>query len=221
METHKLNANVRERTGNQVGALRREGKVPAVVYANGIDSINLSLEGRELEKIYAEAGESSLVELSIDGQPPRMVVIKSVQHGPLRSDIIHVDLVEIKMGEKMDIYVEFEFVGESPAIKASGGMLGRSMDGVDVRCLPKDLVQNIQVDLGLLKSVGDVIHIKDLVVPEGFEILAEPDDVIATASAAEEAEEEEKVAAPADIESVQVVGKGGDKDKKEGSEKSA
>ncbi|MFH2062775.1 MAG: 50S ribosomal protein L25 [bacterium] len=213
MATFKLSAWVREMTGNQVGALRREGKIPAVVYGHGIESMNLSLDGREFSKFYAEAGDSSLVELSIDGQKPRMVVIRAVQKDPLKCHVTHVDLHEVSMTEKMEIFVEFAFVGEAPAVKVSGGMLVKGMDGVNVRCLPNDLVHGIDVDLGQLKEIGDAIHVRDLVVPSGLEILAEPEDLIAMASAVEEVEEE---AAPTagDVESVQVASKGKE-DKKE------
>jgi len=205
METYILNATDRQEMGNQVGALRRKGLIPAVVYGHGIDSYSVTLDAREFGRLHTEAGESALVDLVVDGKKPVKVLIQSVQRSPVRNEIIHTDLRAVRMDEKLETYIEFEFVGESPAVKALGAVFIRNMDGIDVKCLPTALVHSIKIDLGSLKEYDDVIKVGDITPPEGVEFLAEPDDVIAVVS--EPAAEETAAGAPeANVEAVKVVG---------------
>lgn len=206
METYILNAKIREATGNQVGALRRGGRVPAVVYGHGVENYNVALEAREFGKIYSEAGESALIDLTIEGKKPVKVLIQDVQYHPVRHEIIHADFRAVRMDEKIETHIEFEFVGEAPAVKAYGAIFVRNMDGIDVKCLPTALVQSIEVDLGALKEIGDTITVGDITPPPGIEFLAEPGEAIAVAN--EPAAEEVETGAPeADVAAVQVAGK--------------
>lgn len=205
MDVFKLAAESRQAIGNQVGALRRQGKIPAVVYGKGVASRNVALNAREMEKLKTLAGASSLVDLSIDGKDTVKVLIHDVQYQPLKRIITHVDLLQVRMDEKIDAFVAFSFVGESPAVKAGTANLVRSMDGIDVRCLPSDLVSEIEIDLGTLKAVGDHVKVSDLKPINGVEFLAEADSAIISANELEK--EEEVVVAPAeDVNAVARVG---------------
>ena len=179
MATLKLDAKIREITGKQTKQLRQAGSIPAVVYGHGVDTRNLTVDYRVFEKVLNEAGESSLIDLVVDGAEPVKVLIQDVQHDPIKSVITHVDLRQVKMTEKLEADIEFEFVGEPPAIKELGAILVRSMDSMPVRCLPQYLVHSIAVDLSALKAFGDTIKVKDIQLPEGMEFLAHADDVIA------------------------------------------
>jgi len=179
METLKLEAKTREITGKQTKQIRQAGFIPAVVYGHGVDSRNLAVDYRLFEKVLAEAGESSLVDLVIDGKEAVKVLIQDVQHDPIKGAVTHVDFRQVKMTEKLEADIEFEFVGEPPAVKELGAILVRSMDSVPVRCLPQYLVHSIAVDLSALKTFGDTVKIKDITPPEGMEFLAHADDVIA------------------------------------------
>lgn len=197
METYTLNAKAREATGNQVGALRREGFVPAVVYGAG-DNMNVSIELRELKKLYDKVGESAIIDLNIEGGKSAKVLIQAVQYHPLKHEIIHVDLRQINMDEKIEAHVELELVGESPAVKAHGAVMIRNLDLVTVSCLPTDLVQSIEVDLSKLDEIGSSITVGDLTAPQGIEILTPAEEPIVIANAprtATAAEEEEEAAA--------------------------
>lgn len=205
METLTLNAKSREATGNQVGALRRAGQVPAVVYGHGVDNYNVEIETRELEKVYSEVGESALVDLVVDGKKPVKVLIQAVQYHPVKRQMIHADLRAVKMDEKIEAFIEFAFVGEAPAVKAYGAIFVRNMDGIDVKCLPGALIQSIEVDLGMLKEIGDTISVGDITPPPGVEFLAEPSESIAVAN--EPAAEEVETGAPEEnVEAVKVAG---------------
>jgi large subunit ribosomal protein L25 len=217
METFTLNAKAREVTGNQVKALRRGGQVPAVVYGHGVDNYNVSLEAREIEKLYAEVGESALVDLVVDGKKPVKVLIQAVQYHPVRHEITHADLRQVKMDEKIEAFIEFEFVGEAPAVKAHGAIFIRNMDGIDVKCLPTDLVQSIEVDLDMLKEIGDTVSVGDIMPPEGVEFLADATESVAIASEPRAEEEPEEVPTEEDVDAVKVVG---EEEKKAEDEKS-
>ena len=179
METVKLAAKGRTVKGKQVKTLRTAGIVPAVVYGHGIESRPVEVDYKIFEKVLDKAGESTLVDLSIDGAAPVKVLIQEVQRDPLKDTITHVDLRQVRMTEKLEADIEINFLGESPAVKESGAILVRSMSVISVRCLPGDLVHAIDVDLTGLKSIGDIIKVKDLPVPKGIEFLAHPNEVIA------------------------------------------
>lgn len=177
METVTLNAKSRSVIGKRVRDLRDQSLIPAVIYGHGVEARNLAVEYLPFEKALAKAGESSLIDLAIDGAAPVKVMIKDVQLHPLSSRIIHVDLRQVKLTEKLEADIEFNFVGEAPALKV-GGILVKSMDSISVRCLPTALVPSINVDLSVLKNIGDSIKTRDIVLPEGMESLDDPSAVV-------------------------------------------
>ncbi|MFH1287034.1 MAG: 50S ribosomal protein L25 [Candidatus Magasanikbacteria bacterium] len=159
-----------KRTNEDVTDMRAEGKLPAVVYGPEMEAVSLSVNTIPFEKLYSEAGESSLVDLVVDGGEPVKVLIQEVQYDPVKRNSIHVDFRQIRMGVEMTATVELKFVGESAAVKALGGTLNTSTHSVTVRCLPKDLVGSIIVDLSVLKTFDDAIAISDLKLPEGVTV---------------------------------------------------
>ena len=181
MEALKLEAKTRTIKGKQVKQLRTKGEIPAVVYGHGVASSDITLDLRAFEKAVRTAGESSLIDLAVDGAAPVKVLIHDVQHHPLRSTIIHADLRQVNMKEKLEANVTLKFVGEAPAVKALGAILLRNMDSVLVRCLPQDLVHEIEVDLGNLKNFDDQLTVGDLALPEGMEFVNGAEEVIAIA----------------------------------------
>lgn len=175
---YSINAKKRE-GGKVVDELRIQGKIPATVYGPEIEPISVSVDYREFEKLHEEAGESSLVDCVIDEQKDSItVLIQDLQHDPVKGRILHVDFRQIKMGEEMTATVELRFVGESVAVKESGGTLIQNYDAVGVRCLPKDLVSHIDVDLSVLATFDDVIKIKDLVLPNDIVVVDEPEALV-------------------------------------------
>jgi large subunit ribosomal protein L25 len=155
------------------------GVIPAVVYGPEMDSKSIGVEYTPFEKLYDEAGESSLVDLDVEGAQPTKVLIQDVQYDPVKGKIIHVDFRQIKMGEEMTATIELRFVGETPAVKTLGGTLMKSAQEVNVRCLPKDLVGHIDVDLGVLQTFDDTISIGDVVLPAGVTVTDHADVLVA------------------------------------------
>lgn len=173
--------------------MRAQGLLPAVVYSKEIETINLSLSFEDFEKLYKEAGETTIVDLKIEGEAePRAVLVKTLQYDPVTDIHIHVDLFQIKVGEKLKATIPLRFEGESLAVKDLGGILITNKDEVEVECLPRDLPKDIEVDISGLENIDDSIAVKDIKIPAGVEILDELDDsiVVVTPPAIEEEEEE-------------------------------
>lgn len=168
----------------EAAAIRAEGRIPGVVYGGDRNETTLfSIGYNEFEKLYQEAGESTLIDFSVDGDSETVkVLIQDVQYEPVKGTFAHVDFKQIRMGEEMQANVELQFVGESQAVR-EGGTLNRGMDHVTIKCLPKDLVGHFEVDLSALATFDDSIKVQDLVVPEGVTIVDEPESTIATVSA--------------------------------------
>ncbi len=201
-----LTAQPRTELGKTVDRLRRQRGIPAVVYGHNLPSRPLTLEAGAFEAIFKQAGSTSLVDLKIGQVAPVKVLIHAIQRHPLTSRVIHVDLYQVKMTEKLEAEVTLNFIGESPAVKEQSGILIRSLDKFKISCLPADLVPSIDVDISVLKTFTDRIHVSDVPVPAGLTILVKADEVVASVtpprSEAELASLSEKV--EENIEAVEV-----------------
>lgn len=166
--------------GKKVRTLREQGKVPAVVYGHGVSPVALTVEALELARAYRQAGESSLVELSIEGGNNRKnVLIHDVSRDPLTGAFIHVDFYEVKMNEKLTAKVPLTFTGEAPATKGLGGTLVKNIHEVEVEALPKDLPHDLSVDVSSLETFEDHISVGDIPLPPGVRVLADPAEIVA------------------------------------------
>ena len=189
MSTHTIDAVMREEKGRKTNVIREEGKVPAVVYGAGTDSLPITLDRNTFIKTYKDAGESSLIALNIDGKEPLHVLIHDYQLDPVSDRVIHVDFRSVDVNEEIDAVVTLEFVGESAAVKALGGTFVPSRTSVTIRCLPTKLVRNIEVDISGLDTFEDSIKVGDLTVPDGVVILEGPELSIVSVSPPRKIEE--------------------------------
>lgn len=166
--------------------------IVGIIYGPEIkENIAISVGFNEFNKMYDEAGESSLINLTVgDEKNAREVLVKEVDYDPVKDVIRHVDFYQIKKGQKLELAIELVFAGEAPVVKESGAILVKNKDKVNVRCLPKDIISKIEVDLSVLKAFDDKITLKDLKFPETIEVLDELEEVVAIAvKPAEEKEE--------------------------------
>ncbi|MEK7653388.1 MAG: 50S ribosomal protein L25 [Patescibacteria group bacterium] len=197
--TINLAAKTRTLLGKKVDQLREAGKIPAVLYGHGVKNLNLELGYNEFEKIFKEAGESTIIDLSIDGGAPTKVLISDIQYEPVKNRISHVDFHQIRMDEKINAKVALNFIGESKAVKEDGGVMLHIISELEIRCLPKDLIHEIEVDISPLVDFNAVISVKDLNLPANLEVIGhELEEVVA--KVAKPKAEEEPVAAPAEGE---------------------
>lgn len=177
--------------------MRREGKIPAVLYGGGIKNQPLLVNYPDFQKAFKEAGRSAILELDIDGKKKANVLIQDVQFDPLTGNFSHADFFQVRMDQKIETEVPLEFTGESEAVAGLGGVLNKSLDAIPVSCLPADLPAKMEVDISVLKTFDDLIKIKDLKIPEGVKTPIDPETVVANVAPPRSEEElaqlEEKV----------------------------
>jgi large subunit ribosomal protein L25 len=174
-----LSATHRTVTGKKVAALRREGRLPAVVYGRGVASDNLTLDAKEFESLRRHAGANTLVDLSIEGKKPSPVLVHAVQHHPASRKPLHVDLYLVRMTEELTVEVQLVPQGTSVAVDDLGGTLLHVVERVRVRALPDRLPQSLHYSIDGLATFDDLVHVSDLEIPEGVTLLADPGEVIA------------------------------------------
>jgi large subunit ribosomal protein L25 len=189
MEMKTLQAAARTLRGRKTYKLRVEEQIPAVVYGAGIEPKSVQLDRAAFTKLYKTAGESTLIELQIEGDKPVNVLIQDIQYDPLRSEVIHADFRAVDMSKKIEADVKLHFFGDAPAVKALGGTMVHTMETVRVRALPKDLVSQLDVDVSSLATFEDAVQVKDITVPEGMEILANENQTLAIVEAPRSEEE--------------------------------
>lgn len=178
MKSPQLHASQRSTTGRNVRIVREQDLVPAVMYGHGIENINLSLPAREFQTVYGAAGESTLVDLLVDAAEPVKVIIQDVQKDGVSDRILHADLYQVNMKEKITAEVPIVFVGESPAVKTLGGILIKNLAKVEVESLPADLPHELQVDISGLKLFTDKITVGNIQVPAGVTLRAEATEAV-------------------------------------------
>ena len=181
----KLSVKLRQETGHKNKAIRKQGLVPAILYGHKIKNLNLSIKEQNIEKMYKQAGESTLIKLSIaadkdESVKERMVLIHSVSKDPVSGKIVHVDFYQVKMDELTTVEVPLIFVGESEAVETDKGVLIKNIQVVEIEALPQDLPSEIEVDISVLKTFDDNIYIKDLKIPEKSKIKNNPEDSVAS-----------------------------------------
>jgi len=186
-----LIANRRSLVGKQVNGLRRDGKLPGVIYGRHVQAIPIMLDLKETSRILQGLPSSALVVVEVDGEK-HFALVREKQRNPILSSLRHIDFQAISLTEKVRINVPLHLVGESPAVKNFGGILVSNIDRVEVECLPRELPNNIAVDVSSLMQIGSVLHVRDLILPKGVVIYADLDEVIVvvTAPIAEEVPEE-------------------------------
>jgi large subunit ribosomal protein L25 len=178
-QTFSLAVKSRKEKSKQLKKVREQAMIPAVLYGHGIKPVSLSAPYSAFEKLLDKAGESSLVDLSIDEKEPVKVLIQDYQLDPKTNQFIHVDFRQIRMDEKLHAEIEFKFIGEAPAVKELSGILVTNIDKVEVECLPSDLVHEIEVDISSLKTFEDSIHVSDIKVPSGIKVINHPEETVA------------------------------------------
>jgi len=206
----KLKAKKRDILGKKVQKLREQGLLPAVVFGKETGSIPVTLDQKEFEKVYEEAGESVLVDVEVTEDGPRSAgqlhktLVSEVDTDPVSDKIIHANLHAVSLTEKATATIPLEIVGQSPIVESGQGMLLTLLDEVEVEALPHNLPSKIEVDISELTEIDQRMAIKDLPVDrQKVEIQQDPEDLVVKIEHAEmeEEEEEEEVS----VEAVEVT----------------
>ncbi|TAK05387.1 50S ribosomal protein L25 [Patescibacteria group bacterium] len=221
-QTITLSAKTRTVTGKPVKLLRAKGVLPAVIYGFGTDPRNLEIDARAFAKAFEAAGESTLVDVVVDGGAPVKALIQDIQQDPMTSRISHADLRAVNMKEKTTADIPLELVGEAPVAKGQAVVITKVHESLEVEGLPGDLVSQIIVDLSGLTEIGQTIRVRDLKLPAGLTAVADADDVVVTVAAAltEEQIKAMETAQVGDVSQIEVV-EGKKKEGEEGVEEGA
>jgi large subunit ribosomal protein L25 len=177
MEAVNLTAASRNSTGKGTArSLRRDGKVPAVIYGHGRDPLALSVEQIAVNKLLdIIGGETVLIDVAIDGAAPVKAIVREVQRNPVRrADVIHLDLYAVVATEPIIVDVPVHIVGTAEGVRNQGGVLDHHMHRITIKCLPGDIPEHVEIDVTAL-GVGDAIHARDISVPKAE--LQHDDDV--------------------------------------------
>ncbi|MFB3738630.1 MAG: 50S ribosomal protein L25/general stress protein Ctc [Candidatus Velamenicoccus archaeovorus] len=198
MAEQKLQAEKREGSGKGVARkLRAAGRVPAILYGHGMESMPLSVDAKELFHIlHTGAGGNVLIDLLVDGQD-HLALPREIQRDHVRGKLLHVDFLAVRRDVKVTVDVPIQVVGESPGVK-SGGVLEHHLWDLHVECLPQDVPDAIEADISELQ-VGDSLKVGDLEAPDGITILTSGDEsVVAVVTPQARVVEEEAEAAAAE-----------------------
>lgn len=194
MDRVVLKATKRAITGKQVSALRRAGKLPAVIYGRRTDPISITLDAHTAGLALSKIGSSSLITVEVDGHE-YPALVRERQRDYIKGTLKHVDFLAVSLTEKIKAEVRIEVTGVSPAVKDLNAVLVTGLHAVEVECLPTDLPDHIVVDISGLAQVGDGIHVRDIVVSDEVHVLTDPDEMVVVATFAKEEVVEEPVAA--------------------------
>jgi len=203
-----ITAKIRTNRGKKVGKLREKDVLPAVLYGPAVKkAVPVELDYKTFEKVFKEAGESSLVSLEIENHKSYPVLIHDIQRNPLTGKIIHVDFYQVSLEQELVAKIPLVFEGIPLAVKDSGGTLVRNISEVEVKALPKNLPKEIKVEVSGLKTFEDNVKISDLKLPAGDKVLKEPEEIIAAVLPPEKVEEELKAPIEEKVEEVAKVEK--------------
>jgi len=156
--------------------LRAAGKIPAILYGRGRDSLPLALDPRALDRILRSSGANTLLDLTVEGHPEvkdTVALVKDLQRDPLRGSIVHADLYAVDLTRAVTVDVPIHLVGKARGLDF-GGILEHTLREVALECLPRSIPESIEVEISHLE-VGDVIHVRELTLPEGVTLVTDGD----------------------------------------------
>ncbi len=217
-----LSGKIREKTGKvATKEVRRNGEIPAVLYGLK-DNLSFSVCADNLKDILTAKGQNALLDLNLEGNKKRKVILKEFQSHPLKERWVHVDFLEVDVAKKVKVNVDVHLIGKSAGEKM-GGLVNQVLKSIHVECLPVDIPQSVDLDVTAVE-LGQVLHVSDLSLPDKVKILHQPNEAIVSVhleKVKEETTEDEELAegeteATADAAAKEDSDKKDDSTKKEG-----
>lgn len=224
MATVSLSANSREGKGKGAArSLRSQGQVPAVIYGHGRDPVPLALNARDLDKMLSHIqAESTVIEVTVGGQTAK-TLIREIQRHPIKRQILHVDFQALVAGEKVTVSIPIVLQGIPEGVRLEGGVLDQTLREIEIEVDPSNIPDHVEYDVTNM-VIGDSVHISDLKVPEGVEVLDDPETSVAVLAAPRAVIEETPVVAEAvegeagAVAEPEVIGRGKEDEDEEGAE---
>jgi len=171
-----LSGTIREKTGKvATKEVRRNGEIPAVLYGLK-DNLSFSVCPDNLKDILTAKGQNALIDLNLEGNKKRKVILKEFQSHPLKERWVHVDFLEVDVTKTVKVSVNVHLIGKSAGEKM-GGLVNQVLKSIHVECLPVDIPQSVDLDVTAVE-LGQVLHVSDLSLPDKVKILHQPNEVI-------------------------------------------
>jgi large subunit ribosomal protein L25 len=213
--TATISAQTREGRGKGAARTsRREGRIPGVLYGHGEESVSLSVDAGELQKlVHTISIENTILDLDIGEGEPYKVLIRELQRHPFRDEFVHIDFFHVAMDEKIQVEIPIVLVGTPTGVKNKGGILDHQLRELEVFCLPGSIPEKVEIDVSDL-DIGDSVHVNEIQLPD-VEILTEPDRAVVAVLAPTVVEVEEEAAEEAILEP-EVIGRGKEEDEESG-----
>ena len=224
MATVSLSANSREGKGKGAArTLRSQGQIPAVIYGHGREPLALALNARDLDKMLSHIqAESTVIEVTVGGQTAK-TLIREIQRHPIKRQILHVDFQALVAGEKVTVSIPIVLQGIPEGVRLEGGVLDQTLREIEIEVDPSNIPDHVEYDVTNM-VIGDSVHISDLKVPEGVEVLDDPETSVAVLAAPRAVIEETPVVAeavegePGAVAEPEVIGRGKEDEDEEGAE---
>jgi len=224
MATVSLSANARDGKGKGAArSLRSQGQVPAVIYGHGRQPQPLALNARDLDKLLSHIqAESTVIEVTVDGHTAK-TLIREIQRHPIKRQILHVDFQALVAGEKVTVSIPIVLIGTPEGVRLEGGVLDQTLREIEIEVDPSNIPDHVEYDITNM-VIGDSVHISDLKVPEGVEVIDDPETSVAVLAAPRAViEEVAAVAEPVEGEAgavaePEVIGRGKEEEEGEGEE---
>jgi large subunit ribosomal protein L25 len=194
MEKLNLVAELRSTT-EKLSEVRAAKNIPAVVYGHGAENTIIKMNNSDFLRLFRKSGESHIINIAVDGKNID-VLVHDIQREPVSGDFLHIDFIIVKKGEAVHTNIALNFINESSAVK-EGAILDEHLKSIEVKCLPKFLVDGFDVDLSELKQIGDSIRVSDLNLKSDYTVLNKADDVVVSAAKPKKVVEVEEVATEA------------------------
>ncbi|KKS32832.1 MAG: 50S ribosomal protein L25 [Candidatus Collierbacteria bacterium GW2011_GWB2_42_12] len=179
MQKFILKADKRTVLGSKVKQLRRTGVIPANLFGKTIESQAIQINGVEFNRVYKEAGETSLIYVKVEGEDKeRPTLVTSVHFNPITGDKLHVDFHQVNLKEKVTANVPVEIIGESELVASNEAVLSQSLNEIEIEALPTEIPESITFDISSLKAIGDHLLVSDAKVSAEVEIKTDPEQMV-------------------------------------------
>ena len=174
-EIKELAVESRTVMGKATKRLRKAGIIPAHVFGRSEEPEAIQIDAKTFEQFLRSHSATNIITLKLPGHT-QTVLLRHLQHAPTTSQILHADFFRLTMEERIRIKLPLHFVGEAPAVKIEGGVLLHLLEALDVACRASDLVEHLDVDISSLKQIGDILHAKDIPLPQGYTLFTDADE---------------------------------------------
>lgn len=178
MEILALNLQTRDKK-DKVKDLRKSNLIPAEFYGKGVENKSLQVDYQTFRRLFRQAGGNTVLELHVDdGKETYNALVHEVSYHPVTDVMTHIEFINVSMNEEIHTHIPLKLVGMAPAVKELAGVLVNNLDQIEVKCLPKDMIHDIEVNIESLVDFTNSIHVGDLNVPSKITVLTPADQLV-------------------------------------------